>query len=104
MMAAFDLPDNAVSCARRNTSTVAPQALTLLNSEFAADAARGFAERVQRETGDDPARQIDRVFALALQRPPDEAERAACIRFRKERTLTELCRAMLNVNEFVYID
>ena len=103
-METFDQPDNSTSCARRTVSTVAPQALTLLNSPFATDMANAFAARVQREAGDHPAAQIDRAFALALQRPPDDAERASCIRFRAERSLPELCRALLNLNEFAYRD
>ena len=82
MMETFDLPENAVSCARRNVSTVAPQALTLLNSPFATETSRAFADRVTREAGDDPAAQIEHAFALALQRAPDDAERTACRHFR----------------------
>jgi cytochrome c553 len=104
MMAAFDLPDNAVSCARRNISTVAPQALTLLNSPLARETAHALAERVSREAGDDPTAQVERVFALALQRPPADSERAAGGQFRQQHSLAELCRAILNVNEFVYLD
>jgi cytochrome c553 len=104
LLETFDLPENANSCARRNVSTVAPQALTLLNSPFAIDATRGLAERVKREAGDDPAAQIDRAFALLLQRAPEPDEREACLRFRKDHSLEELSRAFLNLNEFVYID
>jgi hypothetical protein len=104
MMEAFDLPENAVSCARRNVSTVAPQALTLLNNPFAAEMAHAFAARVQHEAGDAPAAQVERAFALALQRAPDASEHAACVRFCTERSLPELCRALLNLNEFIYVD
>ena len=104
MMETFDLPENAVSCARRAVSTVAPQALTLLNSPFAAETARAFAERITREAGDDPAAQIEAAFTLALQRAPDAAERAACHRFCEQRSLPELCRAILNLSEFSYVD
>ena len=104
LMETFDLPDNALSCPRRNVSTVAPQALTLLNSAFAMQMATALADRLQREAGDDPAAQINRAFALALQRAPDADERAACLRFRAARNLPELCRALLNLNEFAYID
>src|SRR6185436_8526740 len=55
MMETFALHENAVSCARRHVSTVAPQALTLLNPPFAAETSRAYAERVTREAGDDPA-------------------------------------------------
>jgi hypothetical protein len=104
MLEMFDLPENAVSCARRNISTVAPQALTLLNSPFATEMARAFAQRVVREAGPDPASQVERVFALAFQRSPDQQERVACLRLCERRSLPELCRALLNVNEFIYMD
>jgi hypothetical protein len=104
LMETFDLPENAVSCARRNVSTVAPQALTLLNSPFAAEMSRAFAERVQAECGEDPDAQVACVFALALQREPDARERATCLRFRAEHSVTELCRAVLNLNELSYLD
>ena len=104
MLETFDQPENAVSCARRNVSTVAPQALTLLNSPFATEMAQSFAERVQREAASDPNRQVERAFTLALQRPPSERERAACQHLCEQRSLPELCRALLNLNEFIYID
>ena len=47
----FDLPDFITSCARRNTTTVAPQALSLLNGPLATEMARAFAARVAREAG-----------------------------------------------------
>ena len=104
LLEVFDLPENAVSCAKRNISTVAPQALTLLNSPFALEMAAAFAERVEAAAGCDPSAQIDCAFRFALQRLPDPEERAACLRLRERRSLTELCRALMNLNEFVYID
>ncbi len=103
-METFDLPENSTSCARRTESTVAPQALSLLNSPLAVGAARAFAERVRREAGADPGQQVDHAFRLALQRLPAAEERALCLRFARERSLPELCRALLNLNEFAYVD
>jgi len=103
-METFDMPENSVSCARRNESIVAPQALSLLNSSLTIDAARSLAERVQRESGTDAAKQIERAFALTLQRAPGKEERRACLALVQQRSLAELCRALLNVNEFVYVD
>jgi hypothetical protein len=100
----FDLPENMVSCARRNVSTVALQALSLLNSPLAAEAARAFADRVSREAGDSPEAQIRRAFAFALQRLPDDDEAAACQQFLRSHTLAELCRVVLNLYEFLYLD
>lgn len=48
--------------------------------------------------------QTEAAFTLALQRAPDAAERTACQRFREQRSLPELCRAILNLSEFSYVD
>lgn len=104
MLESFDLPDNSTPCARREVSTVAPQALTLLNSELATEAARAFAKRVEQPAVEKPAQHVQRAFLLALQRLPDESESAACEQLLTEQSLTELCRALLNLNEFVYVD
>jgi hypothetical protein len=103
-METFDLPENSVSCPRRTESIVAPQALSLLNSPMAVEAARALAARVERDAGGDASRQVDRAFTLALQRPPDAGERRACAELHRQRGLTELCRALLNLNEFIYVD
>jgi hypothetical protein len=55
-MEAFDLPENSTSCARRGESTVAPQALTLMNGPLATDASRAFAGRVGAGGRGRPAR------------------------------------------------
>lgn len=104
LLESFDLPDNSTPCARREVSTVAPQALTLLNSPLAVEAARALAERVEREAGTEPANQVQRAFELTLQRRPDDFERRACSRLLVECSLAELCRALLNLNEFAYVD
>jgi hypothetical protein len=104
LLESFDLPDNSTPCARREVSTIAPQALMLLNNALVVDAAQALAERVKHEAGNEHARQVQRAFELALQRLPDEVELESCKRLLAERSLPELCRALLNVNEFVYID
>lgn len=103
-METFDLPENSVSCARRIDSTVAPQALTLLNSAEAIEAATAFAGRVENEAGPVPEKQVERAFKLALQRNPEPQEKQLCLDLMKKRSLSELCRSLLNLNEFVYID
>ncbi len=103
-METFDLPENSASCARRNESTVAPQALSLLNSPLAVEAAQRFSRRVKSEAGESPARQIERAFQLALQRRPEKPELEACLRMAQQRSLAEVCRALLNLNEFIYVD
>ena len=102
---AFDRPDTNASCPRRAATTIAPQALTLLNSKLAHDACRAMASRIEREAGRDVEKQILTVFRLAYGRPPDDAERRMAIAFlEKDPALARLCLAVLNANEFVYID
>jgi hypothetical protein len=47
---------------------------------------------------------VRRAFALALQREPDAEELRDCLGLLAARRLPELCRALLNTNEFVYVD
>jgi hypothetical protein len=103
-METFDLPENATSCPRRNESIVAPQALSLFNGSLSLEAARAMAARVQREAGADTQVQIERAYLIALQRPPDREEARVSLDFLNHRTLAELCRALLNVSEFIYLD
>jgi hypothetical protein len=100
----FDLPENSISCGRRNSSTVAPQALSLLNSGLATAAAEGLAQRVITLAGPDPIGQIHTLFDLALQREPSLEEQADCREFLRQHPLTDLCRAIQNLNEFAYVD
>jgi hypothetical protein len=100
---AFDLPDSNLSCPKRERSTTAPQALALLNSTDVTASANALAGRVATEakTTDE---QIALAFRIALGRRPSEAEAARCREFLTQSPLSELCRALLNVNEFVYLD
>jgi hypothetical protein len=104
LLETFDLPDNSTSCARRDVSTVAPQALSLLNNALIAEASRAFAQRVERNAGEDRHEQVRRAFEVALQRAPDDSESAACENLVTDYGLPQLCRALLNLNEFVYLD
>jgi hypothetical protein len=99
----FDSPDTLLSCARREQSTHAPQALELMNGDFSNAMARAFAERVEREAGADRGRQVDRAFALALGRAPDAAERKAALRYLKDGPLSEFALSLFLVNDFLYL-
>jgi hypothetical protein len=105
MLEVFDKPDTITSCARRNRSTIAPQALILMNNAFVTMEARFFAERLEREAGRDPAKQVERAFELALARPPTAKEKDYALSFLRsgEHALVDFCQAVMNLNEFVYI-
>jgi len=98
----FDCPDAALVAPRRNTSTTALQALDLLNSRFVVQQSEAFARRIAAEAGPDPERQVERAFALALARTPTTAERSAGAALIRARGGPTFCRALYNVNEFVY--
>ena len=99
----FDLPDQNQTAAARNVSTVATQALTLMNNEFVLNQARLFAERLERAAPGDVDRQIDLAYRIALTRPPapDEAEIARGL--VSSQSLVDLTHVMLNLNEFLYL-
>lgn len=100
----FDLPDNGNSCPRRAESIVAPQALSLLNGPEGLQAARALAERVARDAGPDPIRQTQRLFELSLQRQPDPQETESCRALLRGQGLVQVARALINLNEFAFID
>ena len=79
MFDVLDFCDTARSAERRSVSTVAPQALTLLNGEFVNRQARHFADRLIREAGSAPGNQIKYAYELALGRPPDGEELTATL-------------------------
>ncbi len=64
--------------------------------------ARHLAERLRREAGAEPAAQIEMAYRLALARPPKPAERDAMSTFLQTGTLEQMCRVILNLNEFAY--
>ena len=99
----FDLPDQNVSAAARNVSTVPTQALTLLNNPFVLGQARLFAERLENESPDDVASQIDLAYRIALTRSPTEEESAIARGLIEARSLTDFTHVMLNLNEFLYL-
>jgi hypothetical protein len=100
----LDLCDTTRTSAKRNVTSIAPQALTLLNGEFTNLQARHFADRLRSEAGADPEKQIVLAYRLAVCRPPTEAERAKLLQFLQRESLTQMCRVIFNLNEFVYTD
>ncbi|HEY1049184.1 MAG TPA: DUF1549 and DUF1553 domain-containing protein [Prosthecobacter sp.] len=109
----FDRPDALITCSRRNESTTAPQALMLLNSEFAHDIAGRLASRLSDEHGSDTAALIDAAILRCYARPPTRQETSIGQKFLQQQTalapgfrdaLTDYCLALLNSNEFIYVD
>ena len=107
MMEVFDGPNASASCGRRARTTVAPQALTLLNDPFMRDRAKDFADRVVKDAGKDSRARVIRAYVLALGRPPKASELEASLEFLADtdsRTLTDYCQTLISLNEFLYVD
>lgn len=105
MFETFDQPNLINSIDRRNRTTIAPQALILMNNPMVNFQAGQFAERVARDAGTDVGRQVDRAVYLALGRPPDSFERERAITFIREGGpggLAEFCHVLFNLNEFLF--
>ena len=114
----LDAPTLQNSCARRDASTHAPQALELLNGGLSNDLARAFAtwlrDAHERRSSDatvkphDAAgRADDRIVELAFQsalcRSPTARERERSLGFLRDQPLSEFTLAMFNLNEFLYV-
>jgi hypothetical protein len=134
MFEAFDAPDTHESCSRRVVTTSAPQALLLVNGDWALDRARAFAGRVLREAPRSLCGRTIYAWRLAFGRPPTREERETVIRFIKDERAAfreritqglpvasaaggpdpfdpaesaawvDLCHVLLNSNEFAYVD
>jgi hypothetical protein len=123
MLEVLDLCDTARASAKRNVTTVPTQALTLYNGQFVNSQAAHLAARLRAEAGDDLEKQVDLAWRLALCRAPKSTELVAMQQFfadelsqlradqsdakpaeLHQHALAQLCRVLLNLNEFVYPD
>jgi cytochrome c553 len=102
MFETLDLADTVSSCPKRQITTVAPQALTLFNGDFVNAQATHFAARLRREAGSDTKARVHLAWKLALCREPNASELSTMEAFLQVEPLEQLCRVILNLNEFVY--
>jgi hypothetical protein len=102
-LAVFDAPDLQTSCARRESSTHAPQALELLNGAFAIDLAKSLAARLDGEART-PEAQVDLAYRLVTGRPASAKEKELALEFLKTQPLSEFALAVLNLNDFLYVN
>ena len=102
-MTTLDCADSSQSTPRRNETLTSLQALSLLNNRFNLVMAERFAQRLQQQTTalED---QVDLAMQLTTQRRPEPEEHREFTDFARQHGLTNLCRFMLNLSEFVYLD
>jgi hypothetical protein len=124
---AFDFPDMHNSCARRLTTTTAPQALLLLNGDFTLERGQALASLLHERFGREETRMIAQGYRLAWGRQPNTEEIQLGLRFLNTQTellqsrqhadgaaqdagavrraaLADFCHALLNTNEFLFVD
>jgi hypothetical protein len=104
----FDAPDTLLSCARREQSTHAPQALELLNGQTSNELAAAFASRILKERATD-AERIDYAWRLATGRAPTAIERTLAVKFLAGQPgdagrVKEFALAVFNLNAFLYVN
>jgi hypothetical protein len=104
LLSAFDQPDTITSCPVRPVSTHALQALTMFNSGFMEEVSKALAQRLEKACGADSACAVNAAWRLALARRPRPVEsKLAAEFFRTGGTLADFSLALLNRNEFLYV-
>jgi hypothetical protein len=105
-MLVFDWPEHLVSMGKRPNTTVAPQALYLMNSPQVRQYAKGLGGRAKQS--------VDAAYQLALGRPATDAEKEAATAFMGSQAarypggsaaaaFTDFCQALMASNEFLYL-
>jgi hypothetical protein len=105
----FDAPDGTVGVGERPATTIAPQALHLMNNPQVRGAAHGFAKRVLGDGTVGDADVVKRAYRIALGREPAADELADAIPFIKGKTgearetaVADFCQVLFCLNEFLY--
>ncbi|HEY1861898.1 MAG TPA: DUF1553 domain-containing protein, partial [Gemmataceae bacterium] len=118
-MMLFDAPDTLLGIEQRVTTTIAPQALLLMNSVIVRGFAEQLAQRISPSADTPIADAVRSGYSLALGRAPTDEESAASIEFLKQQldayntdgktdgrrlALTDFCQVLMGLNEFLYVD
>ena len=132
MLEVFDVASTQETCPRRDVTTIAPQALTLVNSKLSREWSESLAARVIHDAGPQLTAEMDRAYLLLYSRHPDSQERDMSFTFLDRQlkilseragagerlsqvpdipagmnplqaaALVDFCQALVNSNEFVY--
>jgi len=113
----FDAPEAIQSIGGRQTTTVATQALAMMNSPFVRQRAEKFAQRVRPAAAEGLPQVVDNAYRVALARRPTDTERKRMLEYLAQQieihgkdpkaldlALTDFCQVLLCLNEFVYVD
>ncbi|MGB0582459.1 MAG: DUF1553 domain-containing protein, partial [Limisphaerales bacterium] len=109
----FDAPDAMSSIGKREESTVAPQALTMLNSPIIREWAVALAKQIRPDDKVEVAKSVEKAYRLVLGRAPRAGELKHMTAFVNQRGddaklravgFYDFCHVLLCMNEFVYVD
>lgn len=113
----FDAPDAMQGIGGREESTVAPQALAMMNSPMVRDIATKLSQRSRPNANVPIPEAISRAYESALSRPATEEEVKTMTAFVQQQTesrgtdgnaeslaFRDFCQVLLCMNEFVYVD
>ncbi|WP_417396704.1 DUF1553 domain-containing protein [Gimesia chilikensis] len=121
VLQAFDFADPSVLSGNRVHTTVAPQALFMMNSDFIMQQTGDFAEQVLHETHLDRAGKVKLVYERVYSRPASELEVSRALAYldqyrqeleplkmkpeeQEQRTWQSLCRVLISSNEFLFVE
>jgi hypothetical protein len=119
MMVVFDAPEALTPIADRSTTTIAPQALLLMNNPQVREYAKALAKHCAPDAQTPTDAAVRSAYQIALSRPPTEAELSEAVAFiggqakayeesrqadGKPLALADFCQAMMCLNEFVYVE
>ncbi|HJZ55004.1 MAG TPA: DUF1549 and DUF1553 domain-containing protein, partial [Gemmataceae bacterium] len=105
----FDAPDGTAGVGERPSTTIAPQALHLMNNPQVRAAAKGFARRVLDDGKATDEQAVRRAYLMALCREPAADELADALAFLKtagparEAAIADFCQVLFCLNEFLYV-
>jgi hypothetical protein len=113
----FDVPDGIASTPQRNVTTTPLQSLLLINNPWMLERAKALAARVNQNAPDDAA-VAESLYQRLFARPPSDQERSSVAEFlgaatgrhsgtaaeARQAALADLCHALLNANEFLFVD
>jgi hypothetical protein len=107
----FDAANPDASVEKRTVSTVAPQALLMLNNDFVQNQASRLAKRLLRDVPGDDLRRIQWAYQLLFARPPLAKEvrigrelLSRCSHNGTEAAWRQFAHVLLCSNEFMYVD
>jgi len=125
----FDAPRMNPNCELRATSTVAPQSLLLMNSDFVQERSNDFARRIVTQAGSDGRAQVQLAWEIAYGHSPSEDQLTSALDFIQRETVVlsesaeavnlakkdesqtpemlafaSFCQTLLSSNRFLYVD